>query len=113
VIRAEVHTDDHKVYASFDATPFFEQATLDQVVALKAIDWGGDYQADAVALFMLGKDPEVGLLFRYLELVPPGSDGYPLGFECRVDEEDVLRWVRANRPDWLQLIGQAAPAHSA
>src|SRR5205823_1079481 len=54
MIRAEVHSDDHKVKASFDATAFFERATLEEVLGLAEIGWGGNYEADGVAQFLEG-----------------------------------------------------------
>ncbi len=104
MIRAEVQTDDGRCSAAFDATPYFERAGLDRLVALRDSDWGGNDAADAVALFMLERDAEVGDLFRYLALDPVTDDGLPVGFECYVCEADVARWVRANRPGWYERI---------
>jgi hypothetical protein len=104
MIRAEVQTDDDRFSASFDATPFFERASLDELLALRDSDWGGHQAADAVALFMLEKDAEVADLFRYLALDPVSGDGFPVGFECYVCEADVARWVKVNRPGWYERI---------
>jgi hypothetical protein len=104
MIRAEVQTDDDQFSASFDATPFFERATLEQLVALRDCDWGGDEPADAVALFMLERDDAVADLFRYLALDPVADDGFPVGFECYVSASDVARWVQKNRPGWSERL---------
>jgi hypothetical protein len=104
MIRAEVLTDDDQFSASFDATPFFARATLEQFVALRDSDWGGDEPADAVALFMLERDDAVADLFRYLALDPVADDGFPIGFECYVSESDVARWVERNRPGWCERL---------
>jgi hypothetical protein len=110
MIRAEVHSDDHHLTASFDATPFFERATLGEIVALKGIGWGGNYQSDAVALFMLDKAPDVAEVFRYLDSNPTNRGGFPTGFECRVCEKDVARWVQTHRPEWFLFLFQVAEA---
>lgn len=104
MIQASVYSDDHKRAATFNATPFFERATLEEILDLKAIGWGGDHQADAVALFFLERDASVAQVFRYLDLNPSMDGGNPLGFECHVCEKDVARWVKANKPDWLPWI---------
>jgi hypothetical protein len=110
MIRAKIRTDDNYLTASFDATPFFEQATLGEIAALKEIGWVGDYQADAVALFMLDRISEVAEVFRYLDTNPTNRDGFPTGFECQVCEEDVARWVQAHRSEWLLFLFPAAEA---
>ena len=106
MIFAEIQTDEchQQCHAIFDATPFFEQATLGEILGLKFIGWGGDYQADAVALFMLERDAGVAKVFHFLDLHPSTADGYPLGFEVQVREADVARWVFANRPEWFPRI---------
>jgi hypothetical protein len=104
MIRAEVQTDDDRLSALFDATPFFERATFAQLAALRDSDWGGDGPADAVALFMLERDDAVTDLFRYLALDPVTDDDFPVGFECYVSETDVARWVKRNRPGWCERL---------
>ena len=108
MILAEVHTDDCKCFAFFDATSFFEHATAEEISGLKAIGWGGNHQADAVALFMLERDAGVTRVFRYLD-ENAIRRGLPAGFECLVREADVICWVRANRPTWLPLIWDDIP----
>jgi hypothetical protein len=98
VIRAEVHTDDHKLEIPFDATPWFEQATRTEILALRKCGWGGDYPADDVAHWFAGtlEHPMFVKLFSYLEIV---NDQ---GFECHVDADDALEWLRQNQTSlWL------------
>jgi len=109
MILAEIHTDDYKCSAFFDATSFFEQAAAEEIIGLKAIGWGGNHQADAIALFMLERDAGVTRVFRYLDENVTRSNGLPVGFECHVCEEDVVCWVRANRATWLPLIWDEIP----
>ncbi len=101
-IRAEVHTDDWAREVTFDASLWFHQAAPQEIRDLAGCDWGGDYPADAVALWFERRDPEVEDLFEYLRnareaLDAAGADG--IGFECHVDEGDALAWLRQHRPD--------------
>jgi hypothetical protein len=105
MIRAEVHSDDDKVTATFDATPFFEQATLAELLGLADIGWGGNSEADAVALFMHVKDKNVRRVFEYLSFHPSFQySGDRVGFECKVNERDAAAWVRANKPEWFDTV---------
>lgn len=97
MIRAECHSDDFVYDANFDATPWFEQASTDEIIALARVGWGGDREADEVARFFKTANVDVLAMFDYLEKI---SDRYDsCGFECRVNEADALAWVIANRPD--------------
>ena len=46
IIRGEVKSDDCVKQAIFNAIPWFEQAADDDICALAACDFGGDYPAD-------------------------------------------------------------------
>lgn len=96
-IRSEVHTDDYAVEAKFDAEPYFEAASDEDLLELARCDWGGDYPADAVAQFMAEKVERVERVFVYLSFNPTNY-GEPVGFECHVDSEDATRWIAENRP---------------
>ena len=95
MIGAEVHSDDHVAEVSFDATEWFEQATNSDILALRKIGWGGDYAADVVAQFF-SLDDDVEHLFWYVR----AHDD--IGYECHVDADDALEWIRQNRTSlWL------------
>jgi len=98
-IRAEAHSDDHRVEVDFDATPYFVAATDDELRELAATGWAHDYPADAVAQHVADHDPAVQRLFTYLEFIPtmPYSSD-TVGFECDVDEHDARAWLRLHRP---------------
>ena len=97
-IKAECHADDQVLRATFDATPWFEQASCEDIGKLAACDWGGDYPADEVAQFMAEQDGEVRKMFQYLDIV--GN----LGFECHVDRDDAIAWLRMFRHAVAALI---------
>ena len=93
MIQAEVHSDDWAAEAKFDATPYFEQASDEELKELADCDYGGDYAADDVARFFEDTDEGVAFVFKYLDA--RGDQG----FECHVDVEQAEAWIRANRPD--------------
>jgi hypothetical protein len=101
VIRAEVHDDDFRTSARFDATPWFEQASDKEIVDLAKIDWGGDLEADEVAEFFEGRDvgtPDtVDDVFKAVNVLD-------VGFECSVEPDDAIRWVEKNRPHLMEQL---------
>lgn len=94
-IRAEVHSDDHAHVASFNALPWFEQASDDEIQELAGIDWGGDYAADAVAEFCEDTSDDVAAVFKH-----KGNQG----FECNVCEADAFRWLQKHRPALVPIL---------
>jgi hypothetical protein len=92
MIRAEVHSDDYLYERAFDATPWFEQASDDEIKALIECDFGGDYPADAVAEYMEDHDSEIERMFDYCRR------GSGVGFECHVETEDAEKWIKERRP---------------
>jgi hypothetical protein len=104
VIDAEVHTDDHAAETHFDAVKWFEQASDDEIKSLAGCDWGGDYPADAVAQFMESRDDYVADVFEYLETYNNGARRETIGFECHVDSDDALCWLKKNRPELFKQI---------
>lgn len=100
-VRAECHTDDYAFEYDFDAAPWFEQATDEQIIALANCGWGGDYPADDVARFVSDDDDRLGLLFRYTQTANRG-------FECHVNDGDAGRWLTEHRPQLLAALEGAA-----
>ena len=98
MINAKCYSDDGAVEVKFDATAWFEQATEEQIKDLADIEWGGNYAADDVALFMAEQDKKVQKMFNYCENHPDG-----IGFECHVTPEDAMAWVNEHRPNFVIL----------
>lgn len=94
MIKAECHSDDYAVKVIFDATKWFEQASEKEINSLRDCDWGGDYPADEVAMFMAEHCNPLKEVFKYIELRYPIEH---LGFECNVTEEEAEEWVNANK----------------
>jgi len=100
-VSAEVHTDNHRREVEFDATPWFIQAADEEILALAAIGWKNDAEADEVAEYVeqLRHDVDVNGLFSYLEQANNDSSMLDdnIGFEVSVDRASALSYCRAFR----------------
>ena len=95
-IEAEVHSDDRHVEVEFNAAEWFAQADDDEILKLQGIGWGGNYEADNVAEYFMLTTTEA--LFDYTSAVDSG-------FECHVDEDSALAWLKIHRPGvWAQIL---------
>jgi hypothetical protein len=107
VIAAAAHSDDHAIKVEFDALPWFEQASEQEIRDLAACGWGGDYPSDEIVFFLDETVPELSKLIAYLEIIagdPAKKDCH--GFECHVDEGRAPEWLRGHRKSlWAQLTG--------
>ncbi len=112
-ICAEVHTDDFNAEASFDAAPWFAQASDKAILELADCGWGGNYAADAVAEWFadLKKNAEVVDVFDYLRAHNRMARHRrsAIGFECHVNENDALGWLHQHRPAIAKQIESRWP----
>lgn len=115
VIKAEAHSDDHAVEVEFDADTWFKQATDQEIVDLVCCEFGGDYPADAVARDSAVWVFKLADMFTYIEIRHKVE---AMGFECHVDANDAVAWIKDNRPsitlnmgaDNLEDMASAPPA---
>lgn len=108
-IAGYVRSDDGYVAVEFDATPWFEQATFDEIRALREAGWCSG-PADAIAYFFAGLSVGVTDMFDHLAILSKhrGWDD-PVGFECRVDGERAAAWLAEHRaPCWGRILEGAA-----
>ncbi len=99
-IWAEVHSDDQRARTEFDARPILLQMDHGWLLDLARCDWGGEQPADDVALMAEKYDSNVREVFEHVSR----SDG---GFECTIDGDRALEWLKDNRPDaWHWLIAE-------
>ena len=100
MIRAEVHSDDFVFEAKFDAEPFFQEASEQQIIDLADCGWRGDYPADDVARHVSAMEDyaEVAAVLDYT------TRKDEVGFECSVEKDDALKWIASNRPDILEKV---------
>lgn len=97
-IRAEAHCDNHAVEVKFNAIRWFEQATGPNILALCECGWGGDYPADAVAEFMAEHDTALESMFEYIFAYNKSHKDH-IGYECHINSEDALKWLKDRMPD--------------
>ena len=102
MIRAEVYADQYNLTLRFDAAPWFIKASDEEIIELAGCYWGGNESASRVARAVSQHDRGVKKFFTLLEAKDDRR------FECHVDAEDALTWIRANRPH-LQLENSHAP----
>ena len=95
-ITAECHSDDYLYQVEFDAKPWFEKATPEEIANLIECNWRGDYPADDVALYMKQFVPKLQVLLEYVTAVGMYRD---MGFEVSVNEDEALIWLKKNRPE--------------
>lgn len=89
MVAAEVHSDDHRLKADFDAAPYLSNATPYDIAKLICCDWGGDYPTDNVAQESDNKD--VIRVLDYATIVPD------MGFEVNIDQDQAVMWLWKNR----------------
>ena len=98
-VCAEVHDDLRQLEVQFDAAPWFARASEDEIRALRGIGWGGNYEADDVARFFEDRHPEIGALMLFCRTA------CRVGFECHIDENRAMQWLRLHRPQlWAQFV---------
>ena len=110
MIKAECHSDDYAVEVSFDATPWFESASREELLELARCEYGGDYPADYLAADMAADYSHEGVteMFAHLAVMSHGREF--VGYECHVDPEDAEKWLARNRPAVFWVIGKEAIA---
>ena len=102
-VQAEVHNDSQTTKVEFDAAPWFAQASDKEILDLAGIGWRGDYASDAVALHFESSDDDIADLLNFCRATMNTRD--PQGFECSVDEDQALAWLKQHRVGvWAQLL---------
>jgi hypothetical protein len=108
MISAQAETDDFAITLEFDATPFFERASDELLVALAECGWEDDYPADEVAHFMrrLG-DEKFIKFFTYLDIKNEfRGDDDTTGFEVKINRGEAVDWLTTFRPGVLAQINK-------
>lgn len=104
-VSAEVHNDSHSTQVKFDAAAWFAQADEAKIIALHGIGWTGDSASDAVAQFFEDRNEDIADLFNFCRATQLTRE--PQGFECSVDEDDAMAWLKQHRPGlWARLLCQ-------
>ena len=100
-IDAEVHTDDRAVSHKFNAAPYFADITDKQIMDILRRGYSGCESTDQIALEYPLPEKGIEEVMHYLNHIRQTLD---MGFECSVDEDDVLAWVRVHRPALIEKI---------
>lgn len=90
-ISATFASDDGRHKFVFDATPYFERATDDDITDLHKIGWGGDYAADNVAWSLAEENPEILAALDYCQ----END---VGFEVHIKGHQAMIWLADTKP---------------
>lgn len=101
-IKAECHSDDRVFEVSFDAVPWFDRASDEEILALAACGWGGDYPADQVAIFFDETNKDIKEMMGYINRIT--STRKACGYECHVDQKSAIAWIRQTREYLLDRI---------
>jgi len=97
-ISAYVRWDNEEMNVPFEANLWFEQATDEEIIALQAIDWGGNMESDEVARFMETHDEYVRDLMLQLDKYNHDNPHEDLmGFECYISGERAKMWLGVHR----------------
>lgn len=124
MIRANVHTADDTLDVDFNAQPWFEQASYDEVCALLRGNCEGE-AADDLVFWFQHRNPEIAALIDFVNQTAEATESHGhyrpeeralnaylfeahADFECSVNRSDVLRWLAVHRPEWDSLA--CAPA---
>lgn len=105
-VKATCYSDDRNVEIDFDAASFFanelnETQTLkNSIECLDACNFSGDYATDAIAEFY--SESQTKELFDYLSTV--NKKETKCGFFCSVEKGDVVAWLKAYKPEYVELI---------
>ena len=111
VVNANLHSDDRLMEVSFKANDYFESASDEMLLELAASGWGGCEESDAVA-----RDAEsagnvsVCAIMDYVRSTRDRRNA--VGFECYVNEDEAMRWIRQHRPWLTQRIENLLHEHA-
>lgn len=95
-VKAEAHDDAYVNEVEFDAAAWFAQADDSEITDLRDIEWRGDEPADRVALFFEDTNAEMKAMFTFCHATI--RTARPIGFECSVDEDSAMAWLKQHRP---------------
>lgn len=103
-VPAEVYPDDRAFTVEFFANRWFAQASDSAILDLASEDWSNSEASDRVAQDTSEWSPDVEQVFHYQGTLDTFGKR-SMGFECRVDPESAMAWLKRHRPGvWAQII---------
>jgi len=104
-VEANTYSDDRGVEVNFNAVEYLAQASDGDLRDLAAQEWCESSEADAVAEHMAELNSEVRAVFDYINIVNRTKYGNDvIGFECHVDAQSAMSWLRKYRNNTWKLI---------
>ena len=100
MIKARTYPDDHAIDVDFDAAPYLQDASTEDLQKLIACGFSGDYPADQVAIALADTNEQIAAMFTYIEARNRVARK-PIGFEVHVDEDQPIAWIAQHRPEAL------------
>lgn len=100
-------TDGHGAFpVEFDAAPWFQQASDHEISTLRKQGWCGS-GAETVVAHISRSHARLATMLDYCD--QHHNDPKPIGFECSVDEDEALRWLKRERPAlWAAFLCEDA-----
>ncbi len=102
-VKAKIKTDDHVFDLVVDITDWLNQASEKEILDVVNCEFGHDYPTDSIAFFLLDKNDDVDEMFTYLEIMSKRTHDN-VGFEVDVNQEEMLEWLRENKPEIYSKI---------
>lgn len=96
-IDARIEDDAHTISIEFDARPWFDAASDEQILKLAGEGFSVGYTADEVAAYASNTNQDIQNLYWYLEKSDQGSSVW-------IDEDQAEAWISAKRPHLLEKI---------
>ena len=105
-IAAECYDDLFHHRVTFDSVDWFVQASDQEIMDLAECGWGGNLPADAVAEFFENKNDDIDRVFKAVRFFNNPRWGYKrkIGFECQIEEDSAVNWLRVHRPNIYKKI---------
>jgi hypothetical protein len=101
-IAAEIHSDNRLYEVRFEAVQWFKKASDQDILDIAEVDWGnkktnwGCQSTAEIALSAKKKNPEIAVLLEYTSQTQ--DTWCPQGYECTVDGDDAMAWLKVKRP---------------
>jgi len=100
MIHAMIFDENYQHYTSFDATPWFEQASPRDIAILIINDWEED-KPDGIAGYIARDNKYIDEILQYAHVEAK------CGSSCCVNSGAAMEWVVRNRPQFLLCFGTA------
>lgn len=93
MINAKVSTNDGVAKATFDATEWFQQATIEKILNVVQANYDDDSSLHEIALHM-ESNPDLKKFFGYIASANNFKSVY---WSCSVDKQQALAWIAENK----------------